>query len=85
MRVVIRDGASGSVSIPSRFDLIDDGGDRDSDTGIWETPAYDRAEHQIAIIFDPGLGSLNVDGPISGRRPPTPSFALEVLQLLICC
>ena len=60
VRVVIRDGASGGVSIPSRFDLIDDAGDRDSDTGIWETQAYDRAEHQIEIIFDPGSGSFSL-------------------------
>lgn len=61
VRVVIRDGGSGSVRIPSRFDLIDNGGDRDSDTGIWETPAYDRAEHQIEIIFDPGSGSFSLN------------------------
>ena len=61
VRLVIRDGGLGSVRIPSRFDLIDDGGDRDSDTGIWETAGFDGAEHQIEIDFDPGSGSFAIN------------------------
>ena len=60
VRVVIRDPASGSVSVPSRFELIDDGGDGDRDTGIWQTKGYDAAERQIEIVFDPGSGSFTV-------------------------
>ena len=60
VRVEIRDRASGSVSIPSRFDLIDDGGDNDRDTGIWQTEGFDGAEHQIEIVVDPGSGSFTV-------------------------
>ena len=61
VRLVIRDGASGSVSIPRRFNLVDDRGDNDSDTGIWETTGFDVAEHQIEIVFDPGSGSFAIN------------------------
>lgn len=60
VRVVIRDDASGSVSLPARFNLVDDFRDGDSDTGIWETAGYNAAEHLIEITFDPGSGSFAV-------------------------
>jgi hypothetical protein len=60
VRVVIRDGGSGSVSVPLSFDLIDDMDDKDRDTGIWETEGYDEALHKIEITFDPGSGSFEV-------------------------
>jgi len=60
VRVVIRDGGSGSVHVPSSFDLLDDMDDNDSDTGIWESEDYDDASHKIEITFDPGSGSFNL-------------------------
>ena len=60
VRLVIRDGGSGSVSVPGRFNLVDDRRDNDSDTGIWETAGFDDAEHQIEIDFDPGSGSFSI-------------------------
>jgi len=61
VRLLIRGGGSGSVSVPRRFNLVDDRGDNDSDTGIWETAGFDGAEHQIEIVFDPGSGSFDID------------------------
>ena len=61
VRLLIRDGASGSVSVPRRFNLVDDRGDNDSDTGIWETAGFNGAEHQIVIFFDPGSGSFAIN------------------------
>lgn len=60
IRIVIDDGGSGSVRVPGRLELIDDMGDGDSNTGVWETVGYSSAENRIEIIFDPGSGSFSV-------------------------
>jgi len=58
VRVVVRDQGSGSVSVPSSYRLVDDMGDNDRDTGIWETEGYNSAPHRVEITFDPGSGSF---------------------------
>jgi hypothetical protein len=60
VRVVIRDGGSGSVNVPASFLLVDDMGDDDRDTGIWETDGYSSAAHRVEITFDPASGSFTV-------------------------
>jgi hypothetical protein len=60
VRVVIRDGASGSVRVPGSYNLVDDLNDDDRDTGIWESDNYDDAGATIEITFDPGSGSFTV-------------------------
>ena len=60
VRVVIRDRGSGSVSIPGSYLLVDDMGDDDRDTGIWETDGYINAAHRVEITFEPGSGSFNL-------------------------
>lgn len=61
LRLVVRDGGSGSVNPRSDMDLVDDLHDDDDDVGIWETAGYDQAEYQIEIIFDDaGSGSINL-------------------------
>ncbi len=60
VRVVIRDDGSGSVRVPSSYDLADDLDDDERDTGIWESDNYDSASHTVEIIFDPGSGSFTL-------------------------
>jgi hypothetical protein len=60
VRVVVTDSGSGSVSVPSSYQLVDDRGDTDRDTGIWESDGYSGALHRIEIDFDPGSGSFNL-------------------------
>jgi hypothetical protein len=60
VRVVVRDGGSGSVNVPGSYLLVDDMSDNDRDTGIWETDGYSSAVHQVEITFDPGSGSFNL-------------------------
>jgi hypothetical protein len=60
VRVVVRSKGSGSVRVPSSYRLVDDQGDDDRDTGIWESEGYSAAAHQIEIDFDPGSGSFTV-------------------------
>jgi hypothetical protein len=60
VRVVIRDGGSGSVRVPGSYLLVDDMGDTDGDTGIWETDGYSSAAHRVEITFDPGSGSFTL-------------------------
>ena len=60
VRVVIRDSGSGSVRVPRSYDLVDDEGDNDSDTGIWESEGYSDAAYRIEISFDPGSGSFTL-------------------------
>jgi hypothetical protein len=60
VRVVIRDRGSGSVSVPSSYRLVDDMGDNDRDTGIWETDGYNSTAHRVEITFDPGSGSFTL-------------------------
>jgi hypothetical protein len=60
VRVVIRDRGSGSVRVPGSYLLVDDMGDDDRDTGIWETDGFGSAAHHVEITFDPGSGSLTL-------------------------
>jgi hypothetical protein len=61
LRLVVRDGGSGSVNPRADMDLADDLNDDDDDVGIWETPGYDQADYQIEIIIDDaGSGSINL-------------------------
>jgi hypothetical protein len=60
VRVVIRARGSGSVSVPSSYWLVDDMGDNDRDTGIWETEGFSSAPHRVEITFDPGSGSFTL-------------------------
>lgn len=60
VRLIVDDGASGGVRVSNDFDLVDDQGDDDNDTGVWETDNYRGAESQIEIRFDPGSGSLTL-------------------------
>lgn len=60
VRVVVRDSGSGSVRVPSDYELVDDLNDNDRDTGIWESDNYNSASHQVEISFDPGSGSFTV-------------------------
>jgi hypothetical protein len=60
VRVFVRDSGSGSVRVPSDYELVDDLNDNDRDTGIWESDNYNSASHQVEISFDPGSGSFTV-------------------------
>jgi len=60
VRIVVEERGSGSVSVPSKYDLVDDMNDDDGDTGIWESEGYSGAAHRIEITFEPGSGSFNV-------------------------
>jgi hypothetical protein len=60
VRLVVDDHGSGGVRVPNGFDLVDDQGDDDGDTGIWESDHYDDADTTIEIRFDPGSGTLTV-------------------------
>jgi hypothetical protein len=60
VRVVVTDRGSGSVRVPGSYRLVDDRGDNDRDTGIWESEGFSSAAHQIEIEFDPGSGSMTV-------------------------
>jgi len=39
---------------------VDDLGDDDKDSGIWESEGYDDALHRVEITFDPGSGSFRL-------------------------
>jgi hypothetical protein len=60
VRIVVSSRGSGSVSVPSSYRLVDDMGDNDRDTGIWETEGYNSAAHRVEITYDPGSGSFNL-------------------------
>lgn len=60
VRLTIDHSGSGSVSVPSEFNLVDDDGDDDRETGIWESEGFSRASRQIEITFDPGSGSFTL-------------------------
>ena len=60
VQVVIRDSGSGRIHIPGSYRLVDDLGDDDRDTGIWESEGFSSASHQIEITFDPGSGNLTL-------------------------
>jgi hypothetical protein len=57
VRLDVREGGSGNVRVPGRFERIRSG---DDDEGTWETPGFDSADHKIEIIVD-DLGSGNVE------------------------
>jgi hypothetical protein len=60
IRVVVSSRGSGSVRVPASYLLVDDMGDDDRDTGIWETEGFNSAAHRIEITFDPGSGSFTL-------------------------
>lgn len=61
VRVEVRESGSGSVSMQGGLYLIDDGGDDDPKTGIWESPGFEGARHQIRItLSNQGSGSFSV-------------------------
>jgi hypothetical protein len=51
----------GDLRIDSRLEKIS-GSDGDflSESGVWETPGFSSADHQIVIVFDGSIGSLQV-------------------------
>jgi hypothetical protein len=58
VRLDVREGGSGRVRVPSRFERTRRG---DDDEGTWETPGYDSADHKIEIIIeDLGSGAVQV-------------------------
>ena len=60
VRLLVDDHGSGGVRIPGNYDLVDDQGDDDRDTGIWESKNYDDASTTIEIWFDPGSGTITL-------------------------
>ena len=60
VRLVVRSRGSGGVNVPGSYLLVDDQGDDDRDTGVWESEGYSSASHQIEITFDPGSGSITL-------------------------
>jgi len=60
VRVVIQDRGSGSVRLPESYDLVDDMGDDDRETGLWESDGYDDALHHVEISFSPSSGSFTL-------------------------
>ena len=60
VRVVVSDRGSGSVRVPGNYRLVDNRGDDDSDTGIWESEGFGSASHRVEITFDPGSGSFTL-------------------------
>jgi hypothetical protein len=60
VRVDVRDKGSGSVRVPNSYELVDDYGDDDRDTGIWESDDFNTAAHRVEILFDPGSGSFTL-------------------------
>ncbi len=60
VRVQARMGV-GDIRVPSRMSKVSGGdGDFVSKSGVWETPGFASAEHQIIIDFDGGVGALNI-------------------------
>ena len=58
VRLDVREGGSGSVRVPARFERTRRG---DDDEGTWETPGYDSADHKIEIVIeDLGSGAVQV-------------------------
>ena len=60
VRLVVRSRGSGGVNVPGSYLLVDDQGDDDRDTGVWESEGYSSASHHIEITFDPGSGSITL-------------------------
>jgi hypothetical protein len=60
VRLSVDERGSGGVRVPGDYDLVDDQGDDDGDTGIWESNNYDEARSRIEIRFSPGSGTLTI-------------------------
>jgi hypothetical protein len=60
VRVDIEDSGSGSVRVPSKYNLVDDYGDDDRDTGVWESDGFSSASHRVEITYDGGSGSFTL-------------------------
>nr|MBN1229155.1 hypothetical protein [Anaerolineae bacterium] len=61
VRITIEEDSAGRVDLPADFEMVDDGGDNDDDTGTWESPNYGRADHSTEItVSDLGAGSITI-------------------------
>ena len=58
--LVVEDHGSGGVRVPNDFDLVDDQGDDDRETGVWQSENFGEAKTQIEIRFDPDSGTLTL-------------------------
>jgi hypothetical protein len=51
----------GNINIPSNLIRLSSGDDDlVGESGIWETPGFDEADAKIVIVFNGGVGGLNV-------------------------
>lgn len=50
----------GNIHVPSDFVQLSSGDDLVGESGIWETPGFDEADVRIVIVFNGGVGGLNV-------------------------
>ncbi|HEY46342.1 MAG: hypothetical protein AMJ88_14000 [Anaerolineae bacterium SM23_ 63] len=50
----------GDVRVPSNFVRLSDGGDFVGESGVWETPDFDKSDVRIVIVFNGGVGDLTV-------------------------
>lgn len=53
-------GGMGGINVPSTYERTNGNDDTFNDQGTWETPGFEEAERQIEIIFDGGVGGLNI-------------------------
>lgn len=60
VRLVVDNHGSGGVRVPGDFVLVDDLGDDDRDTGVWESDQFDSASRTIELRFEPGSGTLTL-------------------------
>ncbi len=59
LRLEVRDSSSGSVKVPSGMVEVQRGRD---DEGVWQTPGFDGAQHQIVVVVEQmSSGSIVVD------------------------
>ena len=59
VRIEVRDDGSGSFNLGRQFEQVEFGDDK---TGVWETPGFADADHQIIItIQDAGSGSISIN------------------------
>jgi hypothetical protein len=57
VRLDVREGGSGNVRVPGRYERTRSG---DDDEGTWETPGYGSADHKVEIVIE-DLGSGDVE------------------------
>lgn len=50
----------GSIHVPKYFEQVKGGDDFISRKGIWQTPGFDEAEHQVIINYEGGVGSFHI-------------------------